>query len=246
MGFHTFDADGADRLEDAAARYRHCSREELHALVSPHSGMALADLGSGTGFYTDDLAPHVDRLYAVDVQTAMHDRYREKGVPAAVELVAADAVDLPFADGALDAVLSTMTFHEFADPDAVREVGASSGPAAASSPSTGTGTAPARPAHHGTRRTPSPTPCGCRPTPGSWSSGRSHAPRRSSVSPDGMPHRNGDMATVRIVRVNHNRIDPHTPGDDQFECPSCGRRRAEKGVCPECGRSLRNLALPQE
>jgi ubiquinone/menaquinone biosynthesis C-methylase UbiE len=123
MGFHTFDADGADRLEDAAARYRHCSREELHALVSPHSGMALADLGSGTGFYTDDLAPHVDRLYAVDVQTAMHDRYREKGVPAAVELVAADAVDLPFADGALDAVLSTMTFHEFADPDAVREVG---------------------------------------------------------------------------------------------------------------------------
>ncbi|MFB6101277.1 MAG: class I SAM-dependent methyltransferase [Haloplanus sp.] len=122
MGFHTFDSDRADALEDAAERYRYCSREELHALVAPHSGMTLADLGSGTGFYTDDLAPHVDTVYAVDVQAAMHDRYREKGVPEPVELVAADAADLPFAAGELDAVVSTMTFHEFADAASLREV----------------------------------------------------------------------------------------------------------------------------
>jgi ubiquinone/menaquinone biosynthesis C-methylase UbiE len=122
MGFHTFDSDRAADLEDAAVRYRYCSREELHALLAPHSGMVVADLGSGTGFYTDDIAPHVDRVYAVDVQAEMHDRYREKGVPEGVELVAADAADLPVADDALDAAVSTMTFHEFADPDALAEV----------------------------------------------------------------------------------------------------------------------------
>jgi ubiquinone/menaquinone biosynthesis C-methylase UbiE len=122
MGFHTFDSDRADRLEDAAERYRYCSREELHALVAPHSGMRLADLGSGTGFYTDDLAPHVGTVYAVDVQATMHEHYREKGLPEAVELVEADAADLPFGTNDLDAAFSTMTFHEFADATALAEV----------------------------------------------------------------------------------------------------------------------------
>jgi ubiquinone/menaquinone biosynthesis C-methylase UbiE len=122
MGFHTFDSDRADALEDAATRYRYCSREELHALVGPHSDMVLADIGSGTGFYTDDLAPHVGRAYAVDVQSSMHDRYRGKGVPESVELLEADATDLPLADDELDAVVSTMTFHEFAAPESMAEV----------------------------------------------------------------------------------------------------------------------------
>jgi len=122
MGFHTFDSDRAAALEDAAERYRYCSREELHSLVAPHSEMRLADLGSGTGFYTDDIAPHAGTVYAVDVQSVMHDHYREKGVPANVELVEADAADLPFDADELDAVVSTMTFHEFADEAALREV----------------------------------------------------------------------------------------------------------------------------
>jgi ubiquinone/menaquinone biosynthesis C-methylase UbiE len=122
MGFHTFDSDRAEGLEDAAERYRYCSREELHALVAPHGDMRLADLGSGTGFYTDDLATHVGTLYAVDVQAAMHDHYREKGVPESVELVEADASDLPFSAGELDAAFSTMTFHEFADEESLAEV----------------------------------------------------------------------------------------------------------------------------
>jgi ubiquinone/menaquinone biosynthesis C-methylase UbiE len=122
MGFHTFDSDRAAALEDAAERYRYCSREELHGLVAPHADMRLADLGSGTGFYTDDLAPHAGTVYAVDVQATMHDHYREKGVPENVELVEADAADFPLTADELDAAVSTMTFHEFADEAALREV----------------------------------------------------------------------------------------------------------------------------
>jgi ubiquinone/menaquinone biosynthesis C-methylase UbiE len=121
MGFHTFDVGRAEDLEDEA-RYRHCSREELHALVAPNPEMALADLGSGTGFYTDDLAPHVETLYGVDVQPEMHDCYRQKGVPEPVELVTAEVVDLPIGRNELDAAFSTMTFHEFADPASMSEL----------------------------------------------------------------------------------------------------------------------------
>ncbi|WP_134672362.1 class I SAM-dependent methyltransferase [Halorussus marinus] len=121
MGFHTFDADRADKLEDES-RYRYLSREELVEAIDPEPDAALADLGSGTGFYTDDVAPFAGEIRAVDVQSAMHDAYREKGLPEDVSLVTADVADLPFSDGDLDGAFSTMTFHEFASEAALSEV----------------------------------------------------------------------------------------------------------------------------
>ncbi|GAA0292308.1 class I SAM-dependent methyltransferase [Halarchaeum salinum] len=122
MGFHTFDAAKAATLEDAAERYRYCSREELLGMLAPEPDDVVADLGSGTGFYADDVAPFVGTLHAVDVQPAMHDYYREKGAPENVTLVAADVGDLPLADDALDGAYGTMTFHEFADAESVAEL----------------------------------------------------------------------------------------------------------------------------
>ncbi|MFC7203563.1 class I SAM-dependent methyltransferase [Haloferax namakaokahaiae] len=121
MGFHTFDVDSAEKLEDQS-RYRSLSREELLSFIDPDPTAVFADLGSGTGFYTDDVAPYVQRLYGVDVQDEMHDLYREKGVPENVELVTADVADLPFADDELDGAFSTMTFHEFASDEALAEL----------------------------------------------------------------------------------------------------------------------------
>jgi ubiquinone/menaquinone biosynthesis C-methylase UbiE len=124
MGFHTFDPESADKLEDES-RYRYLSREELIGgldLRSDDPEETIADLGSGTGFYTDDVAPFAGDVRAVDVQDAMHELYREKGVPENVELVTADVEDLPFGDGELDAAFSTMTFHEFAGEGVLEEV----------------------------------------------------------------------------------------------------------------------------
>ena len=121
MGFHTFDAGMADRLE-RAERYRWCSGEELLTQVAPRTDTTVADLGSGTGFYTDIVAPHARTVYAVDVQSAMHERYREKGVPANVKQVEAGIGALPFADDSLDAAFSTMTYHEFSGPETMAEL----------------------------------------------------------------------------------------------------------------------------
>lgn len=101
MGFHTYPVERADAV--------------------------VADLGSGTGFYADDVAPFVETLYAVDVQPAMHDRYREKGVPDSVEFVTAEISSLPFEDGELDGAYSTMTHHEYASPAAADDPAAEDG-----------------------------------------------------------------------------------------------------------------------
>ncbi|WP_247728755.1 class I SAM-dependent methyltransferase [Halovivax limisalsi] len=121
MGFHTFPIDRADALRDAS-RYRYCSREELLEGLPTDGDVTVADLGSGTGFYTDDVAPYVGRCYAVDVQEAMHERYREEGVPSTVELVTAAVDSLPFADDELDGAFSTMTHHEYASEAAFAEL----------------------------------------------------------------------------------------------------------------------------
>jgi len=122
MGFHTFDAARADDLEDAGRRYRFLSAEELVGALALDDTDAVVDLGSGTGFYTDDVAPHAGQVYAVDIQEPMHDYYREKGVPDNVDLVTSGVDDLPFDTGSLDAAFSTMTYHEFASSDARAEI----------------------------------------------------------------------------------------------------------------------------
>jgi ubiquinone/menaquinone biosynthesis C-methylase UbiE len=111
MGFHTFDSARADSLEDAT-RFRFCSREELLEPLPRGDDATVVDLGSGTGFYTDEIAPFVGNLLALDVQREMHGKYQEKGIPETVSPVTADAESLPFARNVLDGAFSTMTFHE--------------------------------------------------------------------------------------------------------------------------------------
>ena len=121
MGFHTFPTDRADALEDPG-RYRFCSREELLGMLELDGGAVVADLGSGTGFYADDVAPFAETLYAVDVQAEMHDIYREKGAPEPVEFVTAELSSLPFAENHLDGAFSVMTHHEYASEDTFAEL----------------------------------------------------------------------------------------------------------------------------
>ena len=118
---HTFDPAKADRLEDPG-RYRFCSREELVDLIGVDADAVVVDIGSGTGFHAADVAGFVGTLYGVDVQPVMHGKFLEKGLPENVGLVAADAAAFPFADASLDAVYSTMTFHEFAGTGAIEDV----------------------------------------------------------------------------------------------------------------------------
>ncbi|THE64244.1 class I SAM-dependent methyltransferase [Salinadaptatus halalkaliphilus] len=121
MGFHTFPVERADKLEDPS-RYRFCSREELLEMLALEPDATVADLGSGTGFYSREVAPFVDTLYAVDIQAEMHDRHRKEGVANNVELLTSGIGSLPFDDGQLDGAFSTMTHHEYATDETMAEL----------------------------------------------------------------------------------------------------------------------------
>jgi len=123
MGDHDHDHDFSnrvDRLEDPA-QYRWLSGEELRTFLQPGPAWVVADLGSGTGFFTDELAPVVDTVYAVDNDQSLHDHYEGRGAPLNCETVTADVVDVPLADDALDGAVSIRTFHHGVD-DALPEV----------------------------------------------------------------------------------------------------------------------------
>lgn len=122
MGHHTFDATRAEKLEESERRYRFLSSEELLWALSLSPEATVVDLGSGTGFYTDDVAIHAAAVYAVDIQEAMHAYYENKGVPANVDPVTTGIDDLPFGNGRIDAAFSTMTYHEFVSDDALAEI----------------------------------------------------------------------------------------------------------------------------
>lgn len=117
---HTFDVANADRLE-AVDRFRFCSREELVAMVGPEAELVV-DLGSGTGFYTRELAPYIGGCLGLDVQREMHVLHREHGQFGNVDLATAEVDALPLADDSVDVAVSTMTFHEFCTPTGIAEV----------------------------------------------------------------------------------------------------------------------------
>lgn len=118
---HTFDPANADRLDDIS-RYRYCSRDELVGHIDPPPDGTVLDLGSGTGFYTTDVASIANCVYGVDVQPTMHHLFEENGIPPNVGLLTAEIENLPLRTGTIDGAFSTMTFHEFAVPAAVAEI----------------------------------------------------------------------------------------------------------------------------
>ncbi|MGE5602370.1 MAG: arsenite methyltransferase [Nitrososphaerales archaeon] len=81
--------------------------------------MAVADVGSGTGFLATGLAPLVAKVYAVDGSAAMLEAGKQNLAGFSnVEQRLADGTALPFEDATLDAVFANMYLHHCPDPEA--------------------------------------------------------------------------------------------------------------------------------
>jgi len=112
-----FDSKDADRLL-RPERYRSQNPELVLNALSLASGMTLADVGSGPGFYTLPAAKRVGpagRVYALDVDPKMLDLLRERAVAdsvANIECLVSSEVMLPMPDAAVDAALVANVLHE--------------------------------------------------------------------------------------------------------------------------------------
>jgi SAM-dependent methyltransferase len=94
-------------------RLKLLSEETLVSLLALEGHEDVADLGSGTGFYTNRLARHTTgTVYAVDVQEEMLAHHRRAGLPPNVVQIRGDIDKLPCSPGTLDRAVSISTFHE--------------------------------------------------------------------------------------------------------------------------------------
>lgn len=100
--------------------YRPAQDEVIAQLSSAHS-QKVADIACGTGILADRIARELnpDEVYGVDMSDGM--LARAKARSSKVRWLKGPAEQLPFDDGALDAVVTTSAFHFFDQPAALAE-----------------------------------------------------------------------------------------------------------------------------
>lgn len=97
------------------------AQDELIAALRSHQPARVADIACGTGILADrierELSP--EAVYGVDMSAGMLNEARARS--PRVQWLTGPAEQLPFDDGALDAVVTSSAFHFFNQPAAVRE-----------------------------------------------------------------------------------------------------------------------------
>jgi ubiquinone/menaquinone biosynthesis C-methylase UbiE len=97
------------------------AQDEMIALLQRRGARRIVDVGCGTGILADRIAREVHpvEISGVDLSDGMLAQAAQRSME--VRWVSAPAEQLPFADGSLDAVVSTSAFHWFNQPAALRE-----------------------------------------------------------------------------------------------------------------------------
>jgi SAM-dependent methyltransferase len=133
------------------------AHDEVVGQLRGHSSARVADIACGTGILADRIERelHPAQVYGVDMSEGMLSQAHARSTY--VQWMRGPAEQLPFDDGALDAVVTTSAFHFFDQPAALREfhrVLSSGGLAAVSTLSArqllpqGPATSRWKPAHH--------------------------------------------------------------------------------------------------
>ena len=113
--------EGAPWL-DRAERDREESSERSVRLLNVTPGSVVADIGAGSGYYTERLARLVGptgRVYATDIQTGMLEIIGQRMLRAKlsnIELVLGTPTDPKLPQASIDMALMVDVYHEFAEP----------------------------------------------------------------------------------------------------------------------------------
>src|SRR5262249_10996721 len=106
---HSDPAEYAKRLEDPSRDAWQKPEEVIRALeIKP--GEVIADLGSGSGYFTRRLAAHAAKVYAVDIDSGLL-TILKKDAQANVETVLAAPDDPKLAVGSVDTVFICEVLH---------------------------------------------------------------------------------------------------------------------------------------
>jgi len=79
--------------------------------VKLHDQMTVMDFGAGTGLITEQVAPKVKRVVAIDTSQAMLDKLAAKPeLKSRIDIICADIIENPI-DTRFDLIMSAMTLH---------------------------------------------------------------------------------------------------------------------------------------
>jgi ubiquinone/menaquinone biosynthesis C-methylase UbiE len=97
------------------------AHDEVVAQLRDHQSARVVDIACGTGILADRIERelHPAAVYGVDMSEGMLNQARSRSTR--VQWLRGPAEQLPFDDGALDAVATTSAFHFFDQPAALRE-----------------------------------------------------------------------------------------------------------------------------
>lgn len=97
------------------------AHDEVVAQLRDHRSARVVDVACGTGILADRIERdlHPAAVYGVDMSEGMLKQAQSRS--SAVDWRRGPAEQLPFDDGALDAVVTTSAFHFFDQPAALRE-----------------------------------------------------------------------------------------------------------------------------
>ena len=121
MSDKIFSPSNIHKLEDPE-RLNWLPPQEVTRLLNLTSGMSIADIGAGSGFFSLPFARAVEpggRLFAVDLQPEMLEFLRAKlrsdGSPRNLELIAGEATATNLKDASCDLVFLGNVWHELDD-----------------------------------------------------------------------------------------------------------------------------------
>ena len=84
-------------------------------MFRPQKGMAILDVGCGTGVHLDLYRKYECSLFGIDASESMLN-IAQKRLRGAADLRLADAREMPFEDGTFDLVISMLMLHEMDEP----------------------------------------------------------------------------------------------------------------------------------
>jgi ubiquinone/menaquinone biosynthesis C-methylase UbiE len=97
------------------------AQDEVIDILRSHGALKVADIACGTGILATRIEEEIKprQIYGLDMSEGMLKEAKARS--KTVQWLTAAAEQLPFGDGALDAVVTTSAFHFFDQPAALRE-----------------------------------------------------------------------------------------------------------------------------
>jgi ubiquinone/menaquinone biosynthesis C-methylase UbiE len=111
-----FDAHASEWEKMRRGYFDESIRKEAIRACLPTKEMTVADIGCGSGYMTEGLAPLVKRVIAIDTSSSMLDELKKRLNFNNIAALGGDMENIPLSNESVDAVFGNMVLHHAPHP----------------------------------------------------------------------------------------------------------------------------------